>query len=339
MVVLRVTDTGVLDGSFDEDGIAVADFSDSEFVRGGGVGHAITVDPQGRILVAGTAFPANNDEFGIAGFDAQGRPDPTLAGDGTTTIDFAPWSGEEAANDIALDSQNRLVLVGSDGKTFALAARLLSDGTLDPSFSADGKTALPIPGAGSAAAAAIDGAGRILVSGTLTQGETTNAFLARLAQDGSLDGSFGVGGLVREDFLAGSGTGVDLAIDSAGRYLIAGKAHGREVTGFGVARYLNDQPPPQRHRRCRGKRATIVGTGKRDRLRGTAERDVIVALGGNDRIRALAGRDLICAGNGRDVVRAGAGNDKVYGGRGADRLFGGPGRDLLRGGPGRDHGR
>jgi uncharacterized delta-60 repeat protein len=334
MVVLRVTPAGGLDNSFGEGGIAVADFSDSESIRGGGVGHAITVDPQGRILAAGTAFPSNNDEFGIAAFDAQGRPDPTLAGDGTTTIDFAPWSGEEVAHDIALDSQNRIVLAGSDGKTFALAARLLPDGRLDPSFASDGKATLPVPGAGSAAAAAIDGAGRILVAGSLTQGEIENAFLTRLAPNGSPDGSFGVGGLVREDFSAASGTGVDLSIDSAGRYLVAGKAQGRGVSGFGVARYLNE--PPRQPPRCRGKRATIVGNGKPNRLRGTRGRDVIVALGGNDRIRSLGGKDLICAGNGSDVVRAGAGNDTVFGGRGNDRLFGQAGKDRLRGGRGRD---
>ena len=336
MVVLRVTEAGAPDGSFDEDGVAIADFSDSEFSLGGGEGRAITVGPQGRILAAGTAFPTSNDEFGIAGFDAQGDPDPTFAGDGTATIDFAPWSGEEIAEDIALDPQGRIVLAGSDGRTFALAARLLPDGTPDSSFAGDGKATLPVPGAGRAAAVAIDGAGRILVAGSLTQGETDNGFLARLLPDGSVDGSFGNGGLIREDFLAGSGTGVDLAIDSAGRYLLAGKALGREVSGFGVARYLNEPPAPRRVRRCRGKRATIVGTRKSNSLRGTRGRDVIVAFGGNDRIRSLAGRDLICAGRGRDFVRAGKGNDRVFGGPGKDRLFGGSGKDRLRGGPGRD---
>jgi uncharacterized delta-60 repeat protein len=329
MVALRVTDAGALDAGFGQAGIATADFGGGEFSGEESAGRAIAVDSQGRVFVAGVATIYGNKHFAIAGFDAQGNPDASFSEDGKATVDFGHPMTEEVATDVVLDSQDRPVLVGSNGSTSALVARLLSGGSLDSSFSGDGKNVLPLPGIGSATMAAIDGADRVLVVGSLLQGEVHSAFLARLGQDGSLDGSFGAGGILREDFLSRYATGQDVAVDSAGRYLIVGRVYG-PTEGLGLARYLNDQL------RCRGKRATIVGTAKRDRLRGTAKRDVIVALGGNDRVRTFAGRDLVCAGSGRDVVRAGKGNDTVYGGRGADRLFGGAGKDRLRGGPGRD---
>ena len=106
--------------------------------------------------------------------------------------------------------------------------------------------------------------------------------------------------------------------------------------------------------RCRGKRATLVGSRQADRIAGTNGRDVIVALGGKDKIKGRGGNDLICgkggkdkisgaagkdkikAGGGADKVKAGAGNDRVSGGGGNDKLRGDAGRDVLRGGKGRD---
>jgi len=97
--------------------------------------------------------------------------------------------------------------------------------------------------------------------------------------------------------------------------------------------------------RCRGRKATKVGTVLAETIRGTAGADVVVSQGGNDKVIALGGRDLVCAGAGRDTLRGGkgrdrllgeAGNDRLSGQAGNDVLIGGKGRDRLIGGPGRD---
>jgi uncharacterized repeat protein (TIGR01451 family) len=80
---------------------------------------------------------------------------------------------------------------------------------------------------------------------------------------------------------------------------------------------------------CRGKRATIVGTGGADDLRGTRGADVIAALAGKDKVRGRGGSDLICGGSGGDTLLGGAGDD---------RLVGGPNRDTCVGGAGKDRG-
>ncbi len=112
--------------------------------------------------------------------------------------------------------------------------------------------------------------------------------------------------------------------------------------------------PPRPIARCRGVRATLLGTAGDDVLRGTPADDVIVALAGNDHATGLSGNDLFCMGSGNDTVIAGAGNDRAFGeagndlarlgagndrftgGRGNDRAFGGAGRDIMNGGGGRD---
>lgn len=344
--IVRLTDTGILDPGFGEDGVAGVPFG------GPSVAEAVTVDPQGRIVLAGSVNLDDDGDFAVARLDTGGRPDPSFDGDGMVTLDFDASPAGEAATDVALDGLGRLVLVGTTSTStsrVALAARLLPDGFPDPSFDADGWLALGMRGSVAAEGLAIDASGRILVTGSLREGEDKEsgrldieeAFLARLGSEGLLDPSFGAGGVIRENYGRASFAAASaVVVDAAGRYLIAGQVWGAGGKGFALARYLSaDQRQVAAVRRCRGKRVSIVGTRGRDRLRGTGERDVIVALGGNDRIRGLGGRDLICAGDGRDFVRAGAGNDKVYGGRGNDRLFGGPGRDLLRGGPGGDHAR
>jgi len=88
--------------------------------------------------------------------------------------------------------------------------------------------------------------------------------------------------------------------------------------------------------KCRGKRATIVGSGKTETIRGTGKADVIVGLGGNDKIKGKGGNDTICGGNGKDTVEGGDGKDVAEGGYGADTLRGGKGEDTLFGDKGKD---
>lgn len=100
--------------------------------------------------------------------------------------------------------------------------------------------------------------------------------------------------------------------------------------------------------RCKGREATLVGTGGRDRLHGTARRDVILGRGGDDVIEGRGRNDLICGSGGRDTVSGERGNDGLYGqgggdavrgNRGDDGLYGQGGADALRGNRGDDRAR
>lgn len=95
-------------------------------------------------------------------------------------------------------------------------------------------------------------------------------------------------------------------------------------------------PPPPAAATCRGRTATVVGTGGSDQLLGTGGRDVIAAFGGDDLVIGLAGRDLICAGDGDDDINGGSAADSAYGGPGRDQLVGRGGPDLLKGNAGND---
>jgi Ca2+-binding RTX toxin-like protein len=103
------------------------------------------------------------------------------------------------------------------------------------------------------------------------------------------------------------------------------------AAALGVAGFAEEEEETPR---CRGRRATIVGTEGPDVLHGTPGRDVIWGGGGDDEILGGLGNDLLCGGPGDDLVHGGRGNDVVDGGPGTDRVIGDLGDDKVLGGPG-----
>src|SRR5678816_2082644 len=68
---------GALDNSFDTDGKVVTSFTSS-----GDRAYAVAVQPDGKILVAGQAYPS----FFVARYLSNGAPDNTFGGDGMVTV-------------------------------------------------------------------------------------------------------------------------------------------------------------------------------------------------------------------------------------------------------------
>ena len=157
---------------------------------------------------------------------------------------------------------------------------------------------------------------------------------------GEFSGAAGVAaGAAGKVYVADQGNLRIQKFDSSGNWE---RAWGKDVVATPPA---PPPPPPAPSATCRGKQATIVGTGGADQITGTPAADVIVGLGGKDKLSGLAGKDVICGGKGNDTLKGGAGNDqlsgqkgddKLYGQKGNDKLSGKGGKDILKGGPGKD---
>jgi len=193
----RYTADGDLDPGFGRGGMVTTGF------RGQDAAQAVAVEPDGRIVAAGTAqgsgLGTGAGDFALARYDADGAPDPTFGTAGTVTTDVG---GADAVDAIAVQPDGRIVAVGSTlgpgGGDFALA-RYDADGSLDPGFGSGGIVTTDLGGEDQALAAALMPDGRIVVAGS-TFGEAGGDFaLARYLPDGSLDPSFGSGGVVRTD--------------------------------------------------------------------------------------------------------------------------------------------
>jgi uncharacterized delta-60 repeat protein len=118
---------------------------------------------------------------------------------------------------------------------------------LDQQFGNAGKVITDIDDLDSPQGVAIDAQGRIVVAGwTGPSGEAfaPDFFVARYMPDGTLDPSFGTGGIARTDFGGGrSDRAAAVALDSAGRIVVAGTSQNTATSGgkfalAALARYL-----------------------------------------------------------------------------------------------------
>ncbi len=324
----RVDSTGAPDNSFDGNGRKRVDFA-------GTFDYATSVALSGsKIISAGYAGDAPNQRLAILSLNSNGTPDASF---GAGTGQSVNGIGEipHGAESMAVQPDGKILVAGPAGGNFGVA-RVNTDGLYDPSFGVDGQVSVDIGGNDTPYAIALQPDGKILVAGTDGDGFA----LTRLMPDGSVDSTFGVVGRSTVNF-GGVDEALGMALQPDGKIVLVGT----NGSDFAVTRMLGDPVQPDEPAavpaasstpKCRGREATIVGTGRRDRLSGTAAADVIVGLGGDDTISGLGMKDTICGGPGNDKLKGGPGRDTLLGGPGSDTLLGGPGRDTLLGGPGRD---
>jgi uncharacterized delta-60 repeat protein len=234
----RYTTRGVLDSSFGNHGLILTAFPDHAAAT------AVTLQDDGSIIAAGYAY-GTSTQFALARYDHDGNLDPSFGTAGLVVTPFPGFSTAFPGNDVTVQSDGRIVLAGyvsnqpSGGDQFALA-RYNSDGSLDGSFGTGGLVTTSFPDFTRAEAFGMveQSSGRILVAGGAYPGDGSEQFaLARYDSDGSLDGSFGTGGLVTTPFgTLRNASAAAVAVQPDGRIVAAGTASGNNA----VARYEGD---------------------------------------------------------------------------------------------------
>ena len=247
------TPAGKLDLSFGNDGLV-----ETQVGASGAAVQALALQPDGRILVAGTAFSngPTDDDFALVRYTADGRLDTGFGSGGIVTTDFG--SGEaggrpalDRAGGVAIESDGKIVVGGStrgDHQAFAVA-RYNIDGSLDSSFGVGGKAQIPAE-APQVYAVIVQSSGDLVLAGTAgsLSGGTAPFAMARFLVDGRADLAFGSDGLVTTSF-EGSRSGARAATTQAdGKLLIGGakfgapSAQGEALpqSGFALARYTVD---------------------------------------------------------------------------------------------------
>lgn len=235
--VARYNIDGTLDTAFGTGGRVTTDFAGRS-----DVGTAITVQPDGKILVAGGAdLGVSNFDFALVRYNVDGSLDSTFGSGGKVTTDFN--GGLDAASAIALQGNGRIVLAGfaTAGDAHMALARYNTNGGLDTTFGAGGKVTTNINGTRDfASAVAIQSDGKIVAGGSTVDPifSFVTFALARYNADGSLDSTFGSGGKVTTKVVFGDGEDDEisgLTIQPDGRILAAGRANFAQ--DFGLVRY------------------------------------------------------------------------------------------------------
>jgi uncharacterized delta-60 repeat protein len=235
---------GSLDQSFGSGGKVTTDFFGSVDLA-----YGIALQPDGKLVAVGSVFNHGAVDFGLARYNPDGSLDQTFGTGGKLTTDFAGKS--DSAYCVALQRDGKIVAAGyaSHGNTaadidFALA-RYNPDGSLDQAFGASGKRTVDFFGdADVVDGLAIQSDAKIVLAGYASHSSSASEFaLARYNADGTLDQTFGTGGL-RTTNLQGNSDDDDIgravAIQADGSIVVAGNTE-RGLTSstadFALVRY------------------------------------------------------------------------------------------------------
>jgi uncharacterized delta-60 repeat protein len=244
----RYSTDGSLDATFGSGGKVLTDFGGPSNVR------AVALMADGRIVVAGDASADGSSyDVAVARYLAGGGLDPTFDEDGRVVVDLGAGNSE-GASDVVVQSDGSAVIAGTvdlsgSGEPDFLVARFDLDGSLDTEgldpfldapFGSGGMVTTDVTGYDEATSIAIEPGGKLLVTGGTTPDLDTTPIelaLARYNLDGSLDQSFGAGGVVTTDF-GGETWGADVAVQPDGAIVVAGLAWLGNFAHIALARYL-----------------------------------------------------------------------------------------------------
>ncbi|MFB9993369.1 Ig-like domain-containing protein [Deinococcus oregonensis] len=227
---------GSLDTTFGVGGVAVNAIGASEDYS-----YALAVQPDGKVLMAGTAF-ASSDDFAVVRYTRDGALDPTFGNGGKVFVDFAGKS--DLARALAIQGDGKIVVAGNmtnaaNEERFGVA-RLTSTGALDPTFGEGGRVMTSIPGSSAdrAQALLVEADGRVVVGGSASfaSGATGQDFaLVRYRENGTLDAGFGSGGVVTTALGSSNAKDTVRALAAQGDRIVAVGGDG----DFKAARYTS----------------------------------------------------------------------------------------------------
>jgi uncharacterized delta-60 repeat protein len=257
--IARYTTAGVLDTTFGTGGKTTVGFGTL-----GDQAYAEAIQSDGKILVAGQS--GNN--IALIRLTATGALDTTFDTDGKVTTPFGTGSDFAIGYAVEIDSSGKIVVGGythiaADGHYEFAVARYNSDGSLDTTFSSDGKATLydsSTPLDDVAFAMALQDDGKIVVGGQ----SNGNFALGCFNSDGTIYTTFGTSsnGIATKDL--GSTERINALITQSDGSIVAGGITGSD---FAIIKYDED-----------GKLVTAFGTGGY----------TTTNLGGSDAAYALA---------------------------------------------------
>lgn len=141
-IVVRLTPTGTLDGTFNNSGKLgfVAGPTVNDFMR------RLAVLPDGKIMVMGNSQYGSGSSFGsyavvLVRINANGTFDSSFNGNGRV-FSYLPGADHANANDFLIQSSGKIIVTGSIvlyGNRHSMSARYRMDGTLDPQYGDKGQ--------------------------------------------------------------------------------------------------------------------------------------------------------------------------------------------------------
>ena len=180
-----------LDASFGRDGRVAVELGANNSAN------AIALQPDGKIVVAGSVSPGEARNFSLLRFNQDGSLDTSFNGEGALITSVS--LGDDEALALGILADGRIVAGGysfnGKNRDFALVC-YFADGRLDKGFGRNGVALTPVSGGDDEISALVISAdNKIVVAGNVSGTAGTVAVAARYLADGELDSSFGERGV------------------------------------------------------------------------------------------------------------------------------------------------
>lgn len=190
------------------------------------------IQSDGKIILIGTAF-GNFTAIKLSGF---GVLDSSF---GTNGVAYTDFGGNDIALSGSIQQDGKLLIAGSSSwgtpSSDLALVRLLANGNTDTSFGVNGKVSIDFAQYDTADSISLQPDGRIFIGGHSYYKNNDDFIGVRLNTNGSLDSTFGFGGLTNTDL--GSGDfGYSTLVLNDKSLLIAGRSGG----AFAVVKYLSN---------------------------------------------------------------------------------------------------
>jgi uncharacterized delta-60 repeat protein len=263
------TSDGSLDNTFGVGGIVNTRFVDGNFYYG----HSIALQSDGKMVVAGhraDTLTGTVFSFVVARYNSDGSLDNV----------WGNLSG--TAQSVALQSDGKIVVVGTSGSGIGLI-RYNTNSSYDATFGSGGIVTTTVGTNCGGNSVAIQSDGKIVVAGG-----NGNIVVVRYNGDGSLDNTFGSGGIVTTDFGSSSDDGRSIAVQSDGKIVVAGRSDNGTLGVVALARYNSN-----------GSLDTAFGTGGK-----------VTTFDGSD---GMSGNSVVIQSDGKIVVAGNKGDNSTPG--------------------------
>lgn len=231
--VARLNDDGTPDNTFGTNGKVLIDFP-----NGNDVAKAVLIQPDGKILVAGSTQGITGINFAIARLLPNGTFDDSFGAFGITTVNFGSTDFCQA---MVLQPDGKIILGGRayNGSTsdFALV-RLLTNGSADNDFGITGQVKFDLFGENeSINALLLQPNGKIVAVGETSTSNSGQFAMARFQANGEPDPNFGTDGKVKTAFgtMSDAAYGVTQQLD--GKIVVVGQSNSATVSDLAIARY------------------------------------------------------------------------------------------------------
>lgn len=229
----RYNTDGSLDATFGNGGMATAAIGQYDDIA-----QAITLQSDGRIVVAGYSGAYPNYDFSLARFKANGIIDSSFSSDGRIIMPIG--TGSDIATAVKIQANGKIVVAGrfvAKGEYDIAVVRLHPDGSLDFDFGSTGviRTSIgSVDDMGSAIAIQPDQ--KIIVGGSANTGSYSDFAIVRYDTAGALDNSFSGDG--KQTIAIGSDNdGANaMALQPDGKIMLGGFAKIGMYNQFALAR-------------------------------------------------------------------------------------------------------